>query len=94
MGGTGSGRRRVADAIAVRYEVERKLGGAIERIKELRASQTDDQKWWLDIAESALAVAEHTLTEVIEKERLASRQIGSIEHFIKQAEEGKAAIGR
>ena len=92
MGGTGSG-RTTTPSVEDRY-LDRKLGGIQEKIKELRDTQTDNQKAWLDLAEGGLAIFIKTMTEAIAKERLAFRQLGAIEYFYDQAVENRVPVGK
>jgi hypothetical protein len=76
------------------HEAESRLGYITERIKALREKQTDDQRQWLDLAEGGLVIATATMDEAIQKERLAHRQIGSIEYFYEMASKGEPWLHR
>lgn len=97
MGGTGSGRKTTWDRTNCskwkRNEVDRRLGHLAAQIKELRDSQTENQKYWLDLADGGLLIAQETMSEAIEKERLASRQAGSVEYFLTMALDGHRRLG-
>lgn len=86
------GRRGPGSGPERNYETERRLGGLAEQIKELRATQTEDQQWWLDLAENGLNIATETMTEAINKERLAMRQVGALEYFYRQAVENRVRL--